>query len=187
MKATSMKNLISLIAALTFLTSFAFAQDEKKKAKPAEKEAAVEVEKDDPAANEDVVKITLGINPANPMMYDKDKLEVPAGEKIQLTFENTGALPKMAGGHNVVILKKGVDMVAFASATGLATMQNAQGLNKKYLTDEQIKQTIAYSKVLGPKEKDVITFTAPEEPGEYDYVCSFIAHFATMKGKLIVK
>lgn len=170
MKTFSFATAIALVAFL-FSATFASAQDEVKKEE----------------VKEDVLKIALGINPANPMMYDKARIEVPAGKEIELSFENTGALPKMAAGHNVVILKKGVEMVAFASATGALTMQAAQGTVKEYLNDEQKKQVIAFTKVLGPKEKDVITFTAPEEAGDYDFVCTFPGHFAMMKGKLVVK
>jgi len=180
----------SLFLPLPLLALFAFAffvsaQDDEKKGESAE-EKKEEVAKEE-GADKDLVKVKLGIDAANPMKYDKEKLEVPAGKKIQLTFENTGNLPKIGGGHNIVILKKGVEVVPFAIATGTPTMQVAMGQQKVYLTDDQKKQVIAFSKVLGPKDKDVIEFTAPKEAGEYDFVCTYPAHFAMMKGKLVVK
>ncbi len=42
--------------------------------------------------------------------------------------------------------------------------------------------------MLGDGEVDSVTFTVPEKKGEYQYVCTFRAHFqAGMKGKLIVE
>jgi azurin len=46
---------------------------------------------------------------------------------------------------------------------------------------------IAQTKLLGPGETDTIDFTAPAQPGEYPFLCTFPGHFALMKGKLVVK
>jgi len=49
-------------------------------------------------------------------------------------------------------------------------------------------QMIVHSKSLGPREKDTIEFTAPTEPGEYDFLCTFPGHYLIgMKGVLVVK
>ena len=37
-----------------------------------------------------------------------------------------------------------------------------------------------------PGETVEVTFTVPSEPGEYPYICTYPAHFMTMRGVLIV-
>ena len=40
------------------------------------------------------------------MQFDLKSFDVKAGEKVELTFKNIGKIPKIAMGHNLVILKK---------------------------------------------------------------------------------
>ena len=48
-------------------------------------------------------------------------------------------------------------------------------------------EVIAHTDVLGPGESESVTFQAPSEPGDYEYVCTFPGHFAMMRGVLLVK
>ena len=41
------------------------------------------------------------------MQFDLKTFEVNAGDKVELTFKNIGKIPKIAMGHNLVVLKKG--------------------------------------------------------------------------------
>ena len=157
-----MKKLISLAALVAMATGLATAQDE-------------------------VTKVAIGIDKANPMAYDTNEFEVPAGAKVELTFNNNGPLPKIAGGHNIVLLKKGVTALAFAPGAGPQSMAVAQKGEGEYLTDAQKEQVIAWTGILGPGDTEVMKFTAPAEAGVYEYVCTFPGHFATMKGKMTVK
>ena len=43
----------------------------------------------------------------------KKEFSVSAGEKVVLEFKNTGNLPKIAMGHNLVILKAGISGIQF--------------------------------------------------------------------------
>ena len=114
------------------------------------------------------------------MKYDKAQFTVKPGQRVKLTFKNIGKLPKVAMGHNVVVLKKGSDPIKFATESAKA------GPAKGYIPDALKKLIIAKTKLLGPGESDTIYFTAPEA-GIYDYLCTFPAHFVNMKGKMIVK
>ena len=102
------------------------------------------------------------------------------GKKVKLTFKNIGKLPKAAMGHNVVILKKGVNKVAFATAAITA------GPAAEYLPADKKGDMLAHTKLLGPGEEHSIIFTAPA-PGNYDYLCTFPGHFALMSGVMTVK
>jgi azurin len=84
-------------------------------------------------------------------------------------------------GHNLVFLKKGISAIAFGQKA-LGAGANANNA----LPDSVKDDTIAATKLLGPDEKETISFTAPE-PGNYEYVCTFPGHFAMMRGVMKVK
>ena len=125
-------------------------------------------------------KITITGNDL--MQFDIKEFSVTAGEKVELEFKNIGKMPKIAMGHNLVLLKKGVSALAFGQKVlGMsASATNA-------LPEASMGDVLAATKLLGPDESDTITFTAPSEPGKYDYLCTFPGHFAMMRGTMTVK
>ena len=115
------------------------------------------------------------------MKFSTTRLEVKAGQDVKVTFTNTGTLPKQAMGHNWILLKKGVDPKTFADGAVMAAATD-------YIPANQADNIIAHTKLLGPKQSEEVTFKAPTEPGEYNFLCSFPAHFLTgMKGVLVVQ
>ena len=133
-----------------------------------------------------VVSVTSGaeivITGNDTMQFDLKAFEVKAGEKVSLTLKNTGKLPKIAMGHNLVLLKKGVSAIAFGQK---AMGAGANATNP--LPDSVKEDVIASTKLLGPGESDMVSFTAPTDPGNYEYVCTFPGHFAMMRGTMTVK
>jgi azurin len=126
----------------------------------------------------EVKKITVTGN--DTMQFDLKSFEVKAGETVELTFKNVGKIPKIAMGHNLVVLKKGISAVAFGQKAMGA------GANATNALPNSVKgDTIAFTKLLGPDESESITFTAPEA-GDYEYVCTFPGHFALMRGVMKV-
>jgi azurin len=71
-----------------------------------------------------------------------------------LKFSHVGKLPKEAMGHNVVILKAGVDVDKFAQKA-------AASPKTEYLHPESAKDIVAKTKLIGGGQKDTIIFTAP--------------------------
>jgi azurin len=57
---------------------------------------------------------TVTITGDDAMAYNLKSFPVKSGEKVTLKFSHVGKLPKEAMGHNVVILKAGVDVDKFA-------------------------------------------------------------------------
>lgn len=56
-----------------------------------------------------------------------------------------------------------------------------------YIPPDQSFHVLAKTKIIGPKETDTVTFTAPQVPGPYDYICTFPGHYASgMKGVMTV-
>ena len=116
------------------------------------------------------------------MQFDIKNFEVDAGSKIKLTLKNIGKVPKIAMGHNLVVLKKGISAIAFGQK---ALGAGANATNP--LPDSVKGDVIAFTKLLGPDESDTITFIAPKESGSYEYVCTFPGHFAMMRGVMEVE
>lgn len=112
------------------------------------------------------------------MRFNKTHFVVRAGEPVTLRFENIGELPKDVMGHNVVVLKRGAEVEPFGLAAGEAA-------DNDYIPTEpkHVENIIAHTEMLGPDGTDTITFTL-EKPGEYPFLCSFIAHYQLMRGMI---
>ncbi len=112
------------------------------------------------------------------MKFNIRKMTVKAGQKVKLTLTHTGKLDKRVMGHNVVILQKDVKVSEFA--------KKAAASKENDYIPEGTTEVVAHTKMIGGGETTTIEFTAPEA-GTYDFICSFPAHFAMMKGKFIVE
>lgn len=124
---------------------------------------------------------TLEFTANDSMKFNMLRVEVRAGQQVKVILTNIGSMPKAAMGHNWVLLAKGADGKAYADAAVGAAATD-------YIPAALNSSMIAHTKMLGPKQTDEITFTAPTEPGEYNFLCSFPAHYvAGMHGVLVVK
>jgi uncharacterized protein len=111
------------------------------------------------------------------LKFDKASMNAKAGSEVKLTFKN-GASKTSGLQHNWVLVKPGqLDAVAQAS-------MNA-GADKNWIAEGP--DVVAHTKLVNAGEKETITFTAPSEPGDYPYMCTFPGHYTTMKGILHVK
>jgi azurin len=113
-----------------------------------------------------VVELSIAAIGANmsEMKYDKSNLEVASGSTVKLNFESKATDPAMP--HNWIL--KGMEA----------------GADKSYVpSDDDI---LVASKLLGPDEKQVLTFPAPPV-GEYQFVCTYPGHSMMMQGVFIVK
>lgn len=129
----------------------------------------------------DVAELTIEGN--DTMQFNKDRLTVEAGQMVRLTLEHVGQQPAQAMGHNVVVLEQGENAVAFGGAVG----QEGGNLDNDYLPVEMRDRVIAFTDMIGGGETTTVEFKAPEEPGEYPFLCSFPGHFAQMNGVLEVQ
>lgn len=156
----------SLIAAICFCGA-AFAQDQKPAAPATEAAPAG-------AATE----LKLGVIPAV-MKFDKTELTVKAGEKVKLTFINEKD-PLM---HNFLLVKAGKKDAVGAAAD--AMLADPQAMAKFYIpaSDDILAKS---TKLVALGQQDVIEFTAPTEPGDYPYICTFPGHWRLMQGVLKV-
>ncbi|MEO6948555.1 MAG: plastocyanin/azurin family copper-binding protein [Ginsengibacter sp.] len=135
---------------------------------------------DIPGINDVAITTNIQLEGQDNMTYSKTLFKIKAGQSVKLTFKNAGKLPKDAMGHNVVILKEGTDVEAFA-AEALKEKSN----NYIPQSAEMKNNIIAHTKVLGPGESEDITFTIPD-PGVYTFICTFPGHHTTMHGQIVV-
>jgi len=95
--------------------------------------------------------------------FTPNSYTVPAGEEITINIVNNGAVV-----HNFVIMKLG---------TSAGDTFDAEDEPNVYWQETDIP----------PNGDTTTTFTAPEEPGEYQVVCRTAGHIASgMIGKLTV-
>jgi azurin len=112
------------------------------------------------------------------MKFNKSEIKVSAGDKVVLTLEHVGKMPKETMGHNFVLLKEGTNVQEFG--------QEALDYKDNDYIPEGSDAVIVHTKMLGGGEKTEITFDAPDK-GKYDFICSFPGHVALMKGILTVE
>jgi azurin len=115
------------------------------------------------------------------MKFSVTEITATPGERLSVTLVNVGTTPKFSMGHNWVLLAAGTDPQAFVVAA-------AEAVTTDYVPASLKAQVLASSKLLGPKERDTVTFTAPSTPGRYEFLCSFPGHFQVgMRGVLVVR
>ena len=124
---------------------------------------------------------TVTIVGKDTLRFSVEEITVKPGEKVTVKLTNDSQMPPQAMSHNWVLLTADADPQAFNSAA-MAARDN------DYIPPGKSAQIIAHTQMVAGGESDTVTFTAPSEPGEYTYLCTFPGHFpAGMKGKLIIK
>jgi azurin len=113
---------------------------------------------------------------ANTMAFDKIKLTAPAGAEVHLTLKNNATVATLP--HNWVLVKPGTE--AAVAAAGLKLGEPAG------FFDVRDKDALAHIPMAKPGETTEGTFTAPTEPGDYPYICTYPGHYMMMKGVLTV-
>lgn len=108
-------------------------------------------------------------------------IEAEPGEEIRIRLTTVSNLPPTAMSHNFALVDLGTDVDAFARASITAR-------DNEYIAPDFEDQVLVATEMLGNDETDSVTFTVPEETGEYDYLCTFPGHFAGgMVGVLYVQ
>ncbi|MEM8896130.1 MAG: plastocyanin/azurin family copper-binding protein [Bacteroidota bacterium] len=123
----------------------------------------------------DTVKIV--VNSTDQMQYDINEIKAYEGTIVELTLNHTGQMAIEVMGHNLVILKPGVEVADYASRSFGAR-------DNDYIPEGD--EAIAYTTMLGGGESSTIIFDAPSK-GTYDFICSFPGHYGVMNGKFIVE
>jgi len=123
----------------------------------------------------------VAITANDTMKFSVVEIRAKPGEALSVTLTNVGTTPKFSMGHNWVLVEPDTDLLAFTNAAATAAATDYKPADFK-------AKIIAYTKLLGPKEHDTVTFNAPTKPGSYPFLCSFPGHYQVgMKGVLIVE
>lgn len=128
-----------------------------------------------------VAEITIEGN--DMMQFDLDEFSVEPGQMVRITLHHVGTLPAQAMGHNVVILYEGDDVMEFGADVGM----EGGNLANDYVPESLLDRVLAYTELIGGGETTTVEFQAPQDAGDYPFLCSFPGHFAQMNGIMKVE
>ncbi len=110
------------------------------------------------------------------LFFDVTSFDVAAGSTVALRFNNNDDML-----HNLVITTpESVDQIA-EDAMNLGI----RGQEMEFVPTSD--DVLYHSSLLQPETEETIYFTAPTEPGDYPFVCTFPGHGMTMRGILKVR
>lgn len=124
---------------------------------------------------------TITVEGLDTLKFTKTHIVARPGEKLTITLVNNTKLPPQAMSHNLAVLSLKADPAQFANAA-LGHPDNG------YIPPDMQNLLIADTGMVAGGESKSVTFTVPEKPGDYPYICTFPGHYAAgMKGTLTVK
>jgi putative heme-binding domain-containing protein len=82
--------------------------------------------------------------------------------------------------HNLLIVEPGALQEVGQAAEALG----ASGFAKNFVPDSP--KVLVKSKLIQPRTTEIIRFTAPKTPGDYQYLCTFPGHWIIMNGTMTV-
>jgi len=113
------------------------------------------------------------------MRFNPAQIEVPKScQTFTVKLTHTGRLPKLAMGHNWVLVKR-------SDLNGVARTAMAAGEASDYI-DPTDKRVIAHTTLLGAGESASVSFPVRIlQAGEsYSFLCTFAGHSPIMQGTL---
>jgi putative heme-binding domain-containing protein len=111
------------------------------------------------------------------MLYDKTLIVVEAGKPVEIILINDDAMP-----HNLVVIAPGALEEVGNAAEKMPPDPDAQG--RLYVPGPP--KVLHATKLVDAGQQIKLSFNAPEEPGDYQYVCTFPGHWRRMVGTLAV-
>ena len=125
--------------------------------------------------NRILTRLTIEATPD--LKFVPTEFSVPAGSAVELTLFNPDNMY-----HNLVIVKPDA---AEAVGIGSETMSaQPDGLAKHYVPD--IDGVLHFTPQLGLRRRHTLRFYAPNEPGDYPYLCTYPGHWRVMRGMMRV-
>lgn len=126
------------------------------------------------AINEVSVRAIVGEDMQS-VTYDQDTLRVKSGALVKLAFTNESTDPKKI--YNLVIIRSGFS----AQAAREASRAGASG---NYLPDSSLM--FVATPIALPGQTVHLEFTAPDQPGVYEFVNTYPNETPLLRGKLII-
>ena len=122
-------------------------------------------------------KVTVSATPD--LKFTPTEFTVKAGSAVQLVFRNPDNLY-----HNLVIVNAGALEKVGIKADMMAGQPD--GLDRDYVPDDPDVLHWTPQITLGIARSHTLNFFAPDEPGEYPYICTFPGHWRIMRGVMKV-
>jgi azurin len=120
--------------------------------------------------------VSIGTVPEQ-MLFDVRWFVVEAGKPVELVLTNLDAMP-----HNILIGQPGSVAAIGAAADKMPPPADLSA--RAYIPDSPL--VLGGTRLVQRGESDRIAFTAPSTPGEYNFLCSFPAHWMRMYGVMLV-
>jgi azurin len=111
------------------------------------------------------------------LRFNVNWFAVEAGRPVQIVLVNPDAMP-----HNVIVGKPG-SLQEIGAAAAAMPMPTDPAV-KPFVPS--IPLVLQSTRLVQQGESDTLSFTAPKEPGEYVYLCSFPGHWLRMYGIMLV-
>ncbi|MEM9985535.1 MAG: plastocyanin/azurin family copper-binding protein, partial [Bacteroidota bacterium] len=129
-----------------------------------------------PNSWEDGPELTVRLGTVPGLKYDVTDMTVQAGSQVKLIFSNNDDMP-----HNFLLVQPNA-----ASRVGEMSLKlGVKGMAMDYVPNTPL--VLSHTKLVQPGSSQTIYFQAPEEPGVYEYVCTYPGHYMTMRGVLRVR
>jgi azurin len=126
------------------------------------------------SATDSLVKVQVGTL-LEQLRYDLKEFAVKAGVQVELNFRNDDFVP-----HNLLVVEPGAaDDVAMA-AIAMGADGFAAGFRPRH------PKILVGTALLDHGKEETLTFTAPSQPGNYEFVCTFPGHHILMRGVMKV-
>ena len=126
--------------------------------------------------NLDVRVIALG-TVVERMIYDKEIIIVQAGKPVEFRLSNTDNMS-----HNFTIVLPGsMEEIGLLAES---TARDADAKDRNYVPKSN--KVLIASRLLGPGEKQALSYDVPQQSGVYPYVCTYPGHWRRMYGALYV-
>jgi azurin len=136
--------------------------------------AATEVPMPKPVPDKPARVINIA-SKGNRLEFDLTKLTAKEGERLKVVFANKATLDVMP--HNWVLIRPGT-----ADKVGAAGQEKGEAGNYVDPTPD----VLAYTPMAKHGQTVEVTFVAPPA-GKYDYICTVMGHWISMKGVLTVE
>lgn len=111
------------------------------------------------------------------MRYDTPYFAVEAGRPVQIVLINEDLMP-----HNFVITANGALKEVAEEGLQLGPSPGFEG--KPYVPKSD--KVLFATGMVQSRQQEQLTFSAPSEPGEYPFVCTFPRHWMRMYGVMVV-
>ncbi len=111
------------------------------------------------------------------MLYDKQLIVVESGKPIEIILQNDDSMP-----HNLVVVTPGAVEEIGTATEKMPPEPDAEG--RLYIPTSS--KILYATKLLDPGQKARLSFTAPTEPGDYPYLCTYPGHWRRMVGTMAV-